>query len=52
LITYSISCRKVLNTRLFDNDEEKPWTKSVVDKNYEILFGTLHEPARAFYYWY
>jgi D-tyrosyl-tRNA(Tyr) deacylase len=31
-------CRKVLNTRVFDNDEEKPWTKSVVDKNYEILF--------------
>jgi D-tyrosyl-tRNA(Tyr) deacylase len=30
-------CRKILNIRLFENDENKPWSKSVVEKNFEIL---------------
>ena len=29
--------RKLVNIRLFDDDNGKPWEKSVADKNYEIL---------------
>ena len=32
-----IRIRKILNLRLFDNEEGKRWTDSVVAKNYEIL---------------
>jgi D-tyrosyl-tRNA(Tyr) deacylase len=34
-------CKKILNIRLFENEENKPWTKSVVEKNYEILLGRV-----------
>merc|ERR1711976_602397 len=29
--------RKVLNLRVFEDDEGKRWTKSVMDKQYEVL---------------
>ncbi|KAI5645794.1 d-Tyr-tRNA(Tyr) deacylase domain-containing protein [Phthorimaea operculella] len=29
--------RKILSVRLFEDDDEKKWNKSVVDKQYEIL---------------
>jgi len=31
------SVRKVLNLRIFDDDDGKRWMKSVTDKQYEIL---------------
>ncbi|XP_015914880.1 D-aminoacyl-tRNA deacylase 1 isoform X3 [Parasteatoda tepidariorum] len=37
--------RKLLNLRLFDNDENKRWSLSVLDKKYEVLLisqFTLH----------
>ena len=33
--------RKLVNLRMFDNDEGKPWDKNVKDKGYEILLGEL-----------
>ncbi|CAD1468169.1 unnamed protein product, partial [Heterotrigona itama] len=29
--------RKILNIKMFDDDNNKKWNKSVMDKNYEIL---------------
>ena len=31
------SVRKILNLRVFDNDSGKRWSKSVMDKDYEVL---------------
>jgi len=30
-------CRKLLNIKLFDNEEGKSWTKNVREKNYQVL---------------
>lgn len=40
LHTIEYIIRKILNTRLFEDDAGKPWNKSVVQKNYEVLVGT------------
>ena len=37
LSAYIDRIRKILNLRIFDNDEGKRWDKSVMDKQYEIL---------------
>jgi D-tyrosyl-tRNA(Tyr) deacylase len=29
--------RKVLNVRVFDGDNEKPWAKNVMDKQFQVL---------------
>lgn len=34
-------CKKILNARLFENNEGKAWSESVVQKEYEILLGTV-----------
>ena len=34
---YLCSVRKILNLRLFDDDQGKRWSKSVYDKQFEIL---------------
>ena len=48
--------RKIVNLRLFDDDNGKPWEKSVADRKHEILcvsqVGSMHTLFRVTHHYY
>ena len=36
-VFFEFRAKKIINMRLFDDDQEKRWAKSVKDKNLEVL---------------
>ncbi len=40
--------RKSLNTRIFPDEQGRPWNKSVKEKNFEILFGKFFQHSLLF----